>query len=86
METSSRTITLDVISPERTLLHCNVLSVEFPGTLGPFLVLWDHAPIVSSLESGLVRYTLEDGTREELRVRSGFVTVGANTVKACVEL
>ncbi|MDD5915853.1 MAG: hypothetical protein PUD74_06615 [Bacteroidales bacterium] len=86
MEARNSTLVLKVISPERTLLDCSVRSVEFCGALGPFMVLRDHAPLVSSLESGPVRYTTEDGTREEILVRSGFVTVSNNRIIACVEL
>ncbi|MGN0201344.1 MAG: F0F1 ATP synthase subunit epsilon [Candidatus Cryptobacteroides sp.] len=86
MENQLQPISLEVISPEQTLLSCNVISVELPGTLGPFVVLRDHAPVVSSLESGLIRYTTGDGSREELRIRSGFVSVSNNSVTACVEL
>ena len=36
-------IILDIISPERTLVHESVLSVELPGTMGRFVILKDHA-------------------------------------------
>ena len=45
-------IILDIISPERTLVHESVLSVELPGTMGRFVILKDHAPLVSSLCRG----------------------------------
>ena len=77
MEARNSTLVLKVISPERTLLECSVRSVEFCGALGPFMVLRDHAPLVSSLESGPVRYTTEDGTREEIREQ---------TIRAALEL
>lgn len=86
MGSQEKSISLEIISPERTLLKCNVRSAEFPGTLGPFMVLCDHAPLISSLEKGLIRYTCEDGSRQDIRILSGFVTVGGNSIKACVEL
>ena len=47
---------LDVISPERTLVHAAVEAVELPGTKGRFEVLLDHAPLISSLEKGVIAY------------------------------
>ncbi len=86
MEARNSTLFQRGLCPERIGLACSGRSVVRSGALGPFMVLRDHAPLVSSLESGPVRYTTEDGTREEILVRSGFVTVSNNRIIACVEL
>ncbi len=76
---------LDVISPERTLVHAAVEAVELPGTKGRFEVLRDHAPLISSLEKGVIAY--RDGDRtDKLAISSGFVEINDNHVVACVEL
>lgn len=76
---------LDVISPERTLVHAAVEAVELPGTKGRFEVLLDHAPLVSSLEKGVIAYCNGEGT-DKVAISSGFVEVNDNHVVACVEL
>ncbi len=76
---------LDVISPERTLVHAAVEAVELPGTKGRFEVLRDHAPLISSLEKGVIAYRNGDGT-DKVAISSGFVEVNDNHVVACVEL
>lgn len=76
---------LDVISPERTLVHAAVEAVELPGTKGRFEVLLDHAPLVSSLEKGVIVYRNGEGT-DKVAISSGFVEVNDNHVVACVEL
>ncbi len=76
---------LDVISPERTLVHAAVEAVELPGTKGRFEVLLDHAPLVSSLEKGVIAYRNGEGT-DKVAISSGFVEVNDNHVVACVEL
>ena len=43
---------LNIITPEGTLVDQEVDRVEFPGAKGRFVVLKDHAPIVSSLVEG----------------------------------
>lgn len=76
---------LDVISPERTLVHAVVEAVELPGTKGRFEVLLDHAPLISSLEKGVIAYRNGEGT-DKVAISSGFVEVNDNHVVACVEL
>lgn len=76
---------LDVISPERTLVHAAVEAVELPGTKGRFEVLLDHAPLISSLEKGVIAYRNGEGT-DRVAISSGFVEVNDNHVVACVEL
>lgn len=76
---------LDVISPERTLVHAAVEAVELPGTKGRFEVLLDHAPLISSLEKGVIAYRNGEGT-DKVAISSGFVEVNDNHVVTCVEL
>ncbi len=40
---------LIVVSPESTLFDGKVEIVTLPGELGSFSVLYDHAPLISSL-------------------------------------
>ncbi|MBQ6286274.1 MAG: F0F1 ATP synthase subunit epsilon [Bacteroidales bacterium] len=79
-------IILDIISPERTLVHESVGSVELPGTVGRFEVLKDHAPLVSSLACGDIVYKMGEDKEGRVRISSGFVEICANHVIACVEL
>ena len=76
---------LDVISPERTLVHAAVEAVELPGTKGRFEVLLDHAPLISSLEKGVIAYRNGEGT-DKVAISSGFVEINDKHVVACVEL
>ena len=76
---------LDVISPERTLVHAVVDSVELPGTKGRFEVLKNHAALISSLEKGRVVFRTGEKT-ESVDISSGFVEINDNHVVACVEL
>lgn len=79
-------ILLDVISPETTLVHQMVDSVELPGAKGRFVILRSHAPLVSSLEKGEIRYSCGGDRVETLAISSGFVEVCDNKVTACVEI
>lgn len=47
---------LEIVSPEATLFHGDVISVTVPGVNGEFQMLANHAPIVSLLTKGLVKF------------------------------
>ena len=76
---------LKIISPEKMVFNGEVESVLVPGTLGSFEILTDHAPIISSLEKGIVEFSTKEG-KKQLEVNGGFVEVKKNEVSLCVEL
>ena len=79
-------LTLKIVSPERVEFDGNVINVKVPGTMGSFEVLDNHAPIISSLEKGVVEYTTTDKEKRQLNIFGGFVEVQKNVVSLCVEL
>ena len=87
------TMRLNIITPEGTLVDQEVDRVEFPGAKGRFVVLKDHAPIVSSLVEGDIVFgpgpstPLRDRENElrdrenELRDREGQIRVSSGFVE-----
>lgn len=74
-------LTLQVLTPEKTLFEGQVLSVHVPGSDGPFEVLKDHAPIVASLANpGNLRFKTVDGQGMEFSLLGGVVEVLANQI------
>jgi F-type H+-transporting ATPase subunit epsilon len=47
---------LEIVSPEATLLNTEVELISVPGVNGEFQMLNNHAPIVSLLVEGSVRF------------------------------
>ena len=78
-------IALHIVSPEGTLVETEVSAVTLPGSLAPFEVLKDHAPLISSLDRGDIVYVDENG-EQRLPIASGFVEVRDNQVEVCVEV
>ena len=78
------TIALHIISPEGTIVKADVSLVSLPGIVSPFTVLPGHAPLITALSKGSVRY-VEDGEEKRVPIREGFVEVRENTVTVCVE-
>lgn len=78
-------LSLKIVSPEKIVFDGQVKSVRVPGTLGSFEILVGHAPIISSLETGIVDYVTQDG-KQSLNINGGFVEVRKNEVSLCVEV
>ena len=71
---------LKIVTPERVEFDGQVERVVVPGTQGQFEILTNHAPIISTLQKGVVVY---DGNN--LPRLGGFVEVQKNEVSLCVE-
>lgn len=55
---------LEIISPEKKVYSGKVKSVTIPGTKGNFQVLFNHAPLISTFELGIIKVALPgDSTR-----------------------
>lgn len=83
MEASIR---LEIISPEKKILSRKVYEVTLPGVVGSFQVLKNHAPLITSLEKGEIRFMLDDSSVHAVPIEGGFVEVIDNKVIAIVEV
>lgn len=80
-------IHLIIVTPQGVLVDRQVAKVFLPGTFSPFEVLKDHAPLISSLSKGNVRFVAEDPVEElGVAISSGFVEVRDNTVTVAAEV
>ena len=75
---------IKIITPSELLFEGEAESVTLPGTMGSFMVLNNHAPIISSLESGKVVVRTQEGS-QDYPLNSGFVEVKDNVVIICIE-
>lgn len=81
----AKAIQLRVISPTGEVYCGEVAKVSLPATKAPFVVLYGHAPIISSLEEGCIGYTTLEGESGSIAISGGFVEVRANRVLVCTE-
>ena len=56
---------LEIVSPEATILKTDVDLISVPGINGEFQMLNNHAPIVSLLVEGIVKFKGENVNIEE---------------------
>ena len=78
-------IKLMILTPQETLFDGLVEKVDLPGDKGRFMVLRNHAPIISSLSAGEVVY-VSGGTETRVAIVAGFVRVSDNEVVVCAEV
>lgn len=71
---------IEIITPDRKIYEGEIKSVRVPGKKGSFQVLKDHAPIISTLESGLVRIIDNDNKPVNFTIDSGVIEVKANRI------
>lgn len=76
---------LDIITPEKKLYSGEIRLVSLPGSKGAFEILNNHAPIVSTLEAGVVRVVDIKGIESEYRIKNGVVECLHNQVSVLVE-
>ena len=75
---------LEILSAEEKIFSGEVDSVILPGTDGQFQILNNHAPIISSLTNGEIKYS-DKSKNETLEINSGIVEVLDNKVSALIE-
>ena len=75
---------LEIVTPDQKVFEGEVSSVVFPGTDGTFQVLNHHAPLVSTLRKGTIRYEDKEG-EDEVVIDGGVVEVLNNRVMVLAE-
>ena len=75
---------LEIVTPERQVYSDTVDSVQVPGSEGELGVLPHHAPLVSTLGVGELRFR-KDGVEESFAIVGGFLQVRPDKVVVLAE-
>ena len=76
---------LEIIAPARVVYDGEASSVSAPGTLGGFQVLFNHAPLLSSLDAGPLKVKSTAGVDTVYATGGGYLEVRDNRVVVLVE-
>jgi F-type H+-transporting ATPase subunit epsilon len=71
---------IEIITPDQKIYEGDIRSVRVPGKKGSFQVLKDHAPIISTLESGPVILVEQSGNETRFEINGGVIEVKANKI------
>ena len=78
-------IILEVVTPENVVVSEEAQIVASPGSLGEFGVLIGHTPFLTTLKTGIIRYTAADGTEQFVFVSGGFAEALPDKVTVLAE-
>jgi len=76
---------LDIVTPEKLAFSDEIDSVVVPGGEGELGILPSHAPIVSTLQPGELRY-LKAGKEISLAIGTGIVEVSRDRVSVITDM
>ena len=76
---------LEIVTPRRIVFKGEVTSFSAPGTVGGFQVLYNHAPLLSSLLIGEVKIKEASGSESRYAISGGFVEVRENQILLLAE-
>ena len=71
---------IEIITPEQKVFEGDIKSVRVPGKKGSFQVLNNHAPIVSTLDSGAVTMVDMEGKQSVYEIGGGVIEAKANKI------
>ena len=71
---------IEILTPDKKIYDGEIKSVRVPGKKGSFQVLKDHAPIISTLDSGSVRIVDQENTEIIYNISGGVIEVKANKI------
>ncbi len=74
-------LTLEIITPSKFAFKGEVVSATIPGTLGSFQILYNHAPIISSFEIGVIKIVKPDHSINYCATSGGTVEVVNNNIE-----
>lgn len=84
-ETLENTFRFDLVSPEAIVMSEDVKQVVIPGSVGEFGVLAHHAPLLSSIQPGVVRATEPNGNEVLYFVTGGVADINDNLCTVLAE-
>lgn len=76
---------LEIITPDKKIFEGEARSVTVPGTKGSFQILKNHAPIISTLEKGMLKVVDENNEEHSFFVESGVVENKKNKIIVLLE-
>ena len=76
----ARTLTLSVLTPEGVAITDEAVSIVAPGERGYLGMLFNHAPLVTTLQPGTLSWRQPAGATRALAIGAGLLEVVKNRV------
>ena len=82
---SDKLIHLDIVTPAKIVYSDDVRSFTAPGVEGSFQILPMHAPFISTIAIGPVKFVTKDGEERRFATSGGTVEVHDNKITMLAE-
>ncbi len=76
---------LEIIAPDHKIFSGEVILVQVPGSKGSFEILRNHAPIISTLDKGVIKVVEHWGGTSHFDVDGGVIEVKNNKIIVLAE-
>ncbi len=76
---------IDIVTPLGRVFEGEIKEATFPGIEGEFGVLDGHAPLVTTLNPGLITIKKSDGKEEIIAINWGYVEVTPEHINVLVD-
>jgi F-type H+-transporting ATPase subunit epsilon len=76
---------IEIITPVKKIYSGEVKLIQVPGTKGSFEILKNHAPLISTLEKGVVRIITVEDVEASYPINGGVVEVKENHIMVLAE-
>ena len=71
---------LEIITADSQLYSGEVTSVKLPGMDGEFEILNNHAPVISTLDKGIIRVIDNNNKTEKFGITGGVIEMQNNKI------
>ncbi len=82
---NDRFLSVEIVTAQNVVYKGEASSVSVQGSKSPFTILYNHSPIVSSLDDGVLKIKDANDKKLVFITSSGFVEVNKNVVSVLVE-
>ena len=76
---------LEIITPDKKVFEGEVKLVQLPGSKGGFEILTNHAPIISTLNKGIIKVQDMNNQEHLFEVTGGVIENKSNKIIVLVE-
>jgi F-type H+-transporting ATPase subunit epsilon len=80
-----RVLKIRVIGPDRVIFEGEASSIQYPGGDGLYGILRGHAPMITTVEPGLLRIKDESGKEDVIALARGFVSICKDEIEFAVD-
>ncbi len=78
-------LTLEILTPDKLSYTGEVNAVTVPGTAGSFQVLYNHAPLLSTIEIGAIKVEVNSEKTIYFATGGGTIEVLSNKIKVLAD-